>query len=161
MATPIDLEPGSDRELVLARILNAPRKNVFRAWTDPEILPLWFAPTPWSTPRAELDVRPGGASLIVMADPEGKEYPNMGVYLEVIENHKIVTTDAYVSAWEPSQKPFMTLVLTLEDADKGGTRYIARVLHWSKEDRNMHRKMGFYEGWGQCAEQLESVAASL
>ncbi|WP_040664948.1 SRPBCC domain-containing protein, partial [Nitratireductor aquibiodomus] len=61
----------------------------------------------------------------------------------------------------PSQKPFMTMILTLEDAGKGRTRYIARALHWNAEDREAHEKMGFHEGWGQCADQLEEIAATL
>ena len=52
-----------------------------------------FAPLPWTTPRAELDVRPGGANMIVMRNPEGEEFPNHGVYLEVVRNKRLVFTD--------------------------------------------------------------------
>ncbi|XXU71553.1 SRPBCC domain-containing protein [Sorangium sp. So ce1151] len=55
---------------------------MFKAWTDPELLKQWFAPEPFTTPVAELDLRPGGANLIVMRDPQGNEYPNQGLYLE-------------------------------------------------------------------------------
>ncbi|MGI3126464.1 SRPBCC family protein [Nitratireductor sp. PBL-C9] len=161
MTETIDVKPETEHELVLARIIAAPREKIFRAWTDPEILKQWFVPKPWTIARAELDVRPGGKSLIVMRDPEGNEYPNPGVFLEVVENEKIVTTDAYTDAWTPAAKPFMTMILTLEDAGEGKTRYIARALHWSDEDVAAHEKMGFHEGWGQCAEQLEEVAARL
>ena len=57
----------------------------------------WFAPLPWTTPRAELDVRPGGASLVVMRGPDGNEFPNRGVYLEVVANERLVFTDAYTA----------------------------------------------------------------
>ena len=60
-------------------------------------------------------MRPGGASLVVMRSPDGKDLPNRGVYLEVVENERLVFTDAYTKAWEPSQKPFMTVILTFED----------------------------------------------
>lgn len=152
--------PG-DRELVLTRILNAPREKVYRCWTDAKILPLWFAPKPWTTPKVEIDVRPGGSNLFVMAGPDGTEFPNRGVYLDVVPNERLVFTDAFVSAWEPSEKPFMTGILTFEDAGPGKTKYTARVLHWTAEDREAHEKMGFHEGWGQCADQLEEVAAKL
>ncbi|HEX2605030.1 MAG TPA: SRPBCC domain-containing protein, partial [Oxalicibacterium sp.] len=122
----------SDRSLVLTRTFDAPPELVYRAWTDPEMLKHWFVPRPWTIARAETDVRPGGASLIVMRDPEGKEYPNRGVYLEVIENKKLVVTDAYTHAWEPSDKPFMTAVITFEPQDGGKkTVYTALVLHWN------------------------------
>ena len=105
----------SDRQLVLTRIFDAPPEKVFRAWTEPDLLKQWFAPLPWTTPRAEIDLRPGGANLIVMRNPEGEEFPNSGVYLEVVKNERLVFTDAYTRAWEPSQKPFMTVVLTFEN----------------------------------------------
>jgi len=120
--------PTSDRELVLTRIIDAPREKLYRAWTDPDLLKQWFAPLPYTTPVAELDVRPGGANLIVMRGPEGNDMPNRGVYLEVVENERLVFTDAYTTAWEPSQKPFMTVILTFGD-EAGKTRYTARVRH--------------------------------
>src|SRR5918993_5824545 len=160
MTATAEATPTSDRELVLTRIIDAPREKLFKAWTDPELLKQWFAPLPYTTPHAELDVRPGGSSLIVMRRPDGNEFPNRGVYLEVVENERIVSTDAYTKAWEPSEKPFMTLILTFED-EGGKTRYTARVLHWAVADREAHEKMGFHEGWGQCADQLAALVAKL
>ncbi len=123
----------SDRELVLTRVINASREKVFKAWTDPELLKQWFAPLPYTTPIAEIDLRPGGSNLIVMRGPDGNEMPNRGVYLEVVENKRLVFTDAYTKAWEPSEKPFMTVILTF--ADEGGkTRYTALVRHWTVAD---------------------------
>jgi uncharacterized protein YndB with AHSA1/START domain len=149
-----------DRELVLTRIINAPREKVFKAWTDPELLKQWFAPSPWTTPVAETDVRPGGASLIVMRGPDGNEFPNRGVYLEVVKNERLVLTDAYTKAWEPSEKPFMTVILTFED-EGGKTKYTARARHWTVADREAHEKMGFHQGWGQCTDQLAALVARL
>ena len=143
----------SNRELVLTRIFDVSPEKVYRAWTEPELLKQWFAPLPWTTPRAEIDVRPGGANLIVMRSPEGEDFPNHGVYLDVVKNKRLVFTDAYTRAWEPSEQPFMTVVLTFEDLG-GKTRYTARVLHWTIADRERHEQMGFHEGWGQCADQL-------
>ncbi len=105
----------ADRELVLTRLIDAPRAKLFRAWTEPDLLKQWFAPLPYTTPVAELDVRPGGANLVVMRGPDGNEMPNRGVYLEVVKNERLVFTDAYTTAWEPSQKPFMTVIVTFED----------------------------------------------
>jgi len=147
---------SSDRELVIWRIIDAPRERVFKAWTDPELLKQWFAPLPYTTPVAELDVRPGGANLIVMRDPGGNEFPNRGVYLEVVKNERLVFTNAYTKAWEPSEKPFMTVILTFEN-EGGKTKYTARVLHWTVADRAAHEKMGFHQGWSQCADQLAAL----
>lgn len=156
MNTRVEATPNHERELVLSRLINAPREKVFRAWTNPELLKQWFVPRPWTVAHVETDVRPGGASLIVMRDPEGKEFPNRGVYLEVIENKRLVFTDAYTEAWIPSEKPFMTAVLSFDD-EEGKTRYTARVHHWSIEDRHTHEKMGFHEGWGIATDQLAAL----
>jgi uncharacterized protein YndB with AHSA1/START domain len=158
--TATDAAPTSDRELVLTRLIDAPRAKLFKAWTDPDLLKRWFAPLPWTTPRAELDVRPGGANLVVMRGPDGNEFPNRGVYLEIVPNERLVFTDAYTEAWAPSEKPFMTVILTFDDED-GKTRYTARVRHWTVADREAHEKMGFHQGWGQCADQLAALVATL
>ncbi|NRP71942.1 hypothetical protein ILFOPFJJ_02835 [Ensifer psoraleae] len=155
-----DMKPTDDRELVLTRLIDAPREKVYRAWTEADLLKQWFAPLPWTTPNAELDVRPGGSNRIVMRSPEGQDFPNFGVYLEVVPNEKLVVTDAFTEAWKPSEKPFMTVILTFED-EGGKTRYTARVRHWTTADREAHEKMGFHQGWGQCADQLATLTAKL
>lgn len=150
----------SDRELVLERIIDAPRELLYRAWTEPELMKQWFTPPPWTVSHAELDVRPGGANLIIMRGPEGQEMPNRGVYLEVVPNERLVFTDAFVRAWEPSEKPFMTGILTFEDLG-GKTRYTALVRHFTAEDCKTHETMGFHAGWGKATDQLEELARSL
>ena len=154
-------KPEVIQELVLERILDAPREKLYRAWTEPELLKRWFAPLPYTTPVAELDVRPGGASRIVMRSADGNEMEIPGVYLEVIPNEKIVATDAYSRPWVPAAQPFMTMIITFEDAGNGKTKYTARSRHWNEADRERHEKMGFHQGWGQCATQLEVVAQSI
>ena len=157
----INADFPAKRQLVLERIFDAPCEKVYRAWTEPKLLKQWFAPLPWTTPGAALDVRPGGSSLIVMRDPDGKDYPSQGVYLEVVENEKLVFTDAFTSAWAPSEKSFMLAIVTFEDLDEGKTRYTARVRHWTVEDRETHEKMGFHEGWGRCADQLAELLKTI
>lgn len=150
----------AERDLVLTRLIDASPAAVYRCWTDPELMTKWFAPRPWTTPRVTLDLRPGGGNVVVMADEAGNEYPNPGQYLEVVPNKKLVFTDAFVGDWRPSGKPFFTCVLTFEE-EGGKTRYTAVARHWTKEDKEGHEKMGFHEGWGLCAAQLEEVAKTL
>jgi uncharacterized protein YndB with AHSA1/START domain len=151
-----EIVPVSDRELVLTRLIKAPKESLYRAWTEPELLKQWFAPLPWTTTVAEMDVRPGGSCLMVMCGPDGQEIPSRGVYLDVIKDERLVFTDAYTKAWEPSEKPFMTVTVTFKSED-GATRYTARAVHWTVADREEHEKMGFHEGWGKCAEQLANL----
>ena len=149
-----------ERDLILTRIIDAPREKLYRAWTEPELLKQWFAPAPYTTPHVELDVRVGGANAVVMRSPDGNDIPCGGVYLEVVPNQRLVFTDAYTHAWEPSLKPLMTVILTFED-EAGQTRYTARVRHWTSEDRETHEKMGFHQGWGIATDQLAALAATL
>ena len=76
-------------------------------------------------------------------------------------NEKLVFTDAFASAWEPSGKPFMTGILTFEDAGPGKTKYTARVRHWTVADREAHEKMGFHQGWAIATDQLEALAQKI
>lgn len=151
---------GGAHELVLTRLLDAPREKLYRCWTEAALIKQWFVPKPWTIADAEIDLRTGGGSRIVMRSPEGQEFPNSGVYLEVVPNERIVFTDAYTAGWAPSEKPFFTAIVTFEDED-GKTRYTARARHWKAEDKETHEKMGFHDGWGQCATQLEALAKTL
>ena len=127
-------------ELVLTRLINVPRAKLFRCWTEPALITQWFTPPPWKTIAAEIDVRAGGSSCITMQGPDGTKVPNLGIYLEVVKNERLVFTDAYTSAWVPSGKPFFTGILTFED-EGGQTRYIARARQkpkrWSRRRRHL------------------------
>jgi uncharacterized protein YndB with AHSA1/START domain len=95
-----------------------------------------------------------------MRGPDGAEFPNRGQYLAVEPERRLVFTDAYVGDWEPGQQAFMTVTITLAP-DGEGTLYAAHVVHWTEADRERHEQMGFHTGWGQCAEQLAELAATL
>lgn len=149
--------PQAPHELTVSRLIAAPRHILWRCWTEPELIKQWFTPRPWTTPVVETDLRPGGASYMLFRGPNGEEFPNRGVYLEVVPDERLVFTDAYVEAWVPSAKPFMTAIISLAD-EQGGTRYDARVRHWSAEDMKSHHDRGFHDGWGKATDQLEELA---
>jgi len=156
-----DTQPQTGRlDLTLTRVIDAPRDLVWEAWTNPEHLKSWWAPAPLTTPECEMDVRPGGVFRTLMRQPDGTEYPGTGIFLEVVEHERIVFTDALLPGWRPSESPFMTVIITLEDQD-GGTRYTARVLHKDDADRARHEGMGFQDGWGTCIAQLAALAERL
>ena len=148
------------RDLVLVREFDATPDKVYRAWTDPAVLTQWFTLGTWRAAKAELDVRPGGSSLVTMRGPDGAEFPNRDVYLEVVPNKRLVLTDAYTSAWVPSEQPFMTVTLTFDELPGSRTRYTARVSHWTVADREKHEEMGFHQNWPIAAEQLAVLVES-
>jgi uncharacterized protein YndB with AHSA1/START domain len=149
------------RELVLERTLDAPRAAVWRCWTEPALMERWFCPAPWKATDIAVDLRAGGRMAMTMRGPEGEAFPNEGVYLEVEPGRRLVFTDAYRPGWEPVEEPFFTGIVTLEDAPGGGTRYTARARHWTEAARQRHEEMGFHDGWGKAADQLEALARSL
>ncbi len=141
-------------ELSITRFIEAPPDVVYRVWTGRTTE--WWAPRPYTTPVVELDLRPGGRALTVMQAPDGTEMPNEGVFLEVVPNRKIVLTDAFKAGWVP-QDAFMVVTVTFEP-EGSGTRYTARVRHWSDDAMKRHEAMGFHQGWGIVAGQLAELA---
>ena len=91
--------------------------------------------------------------------PEGDEHDNVGCYLEVVENERLVWTDALAPGWRPKPDSFMTAILTIEPQG-GGTKYTAIAIHKDEEDRKKHEAMGFREGWGKALDQLVEHAKS-
>src|SRR5258706_16275141 len=96
-------EPDPKLDLMLERVVDVPRELVWRAWTEPEHLKKWFTPVPWKTIDCEIDLRPGGMFRTVMQSPEGQDFPNVGCYLEVIPNEKLVWTSVLAPGYRPVQ----------------------------------------------------------
>lgn len=145
------IDPNLD--LVLERVLDVPRHLVWKAWTTPEHLKQFFVPRPWTVSECTLDLRPGGVFHTVMQSPDGTSFPNTGCYLEIVENKRLVFTDALLPGFRPSKEPFFTAILELEDAGTG-TKYTATAMHRDGEGRKKHEEMGFFEGWGTVVTQM-------
>lgn len=108
----------------------------------------------------DIDLRPGGC-FNTRFDVDGAEIDNRGVYLEVIPQEKLVFADAYTEGWKPVPDSFMMAILLLSDAGEGQTSYTAIARHRTAELRQMHEDMGFFDGWGTAATQLETYARTL
>lgn len=96
----------------------------------------------------------------VMRSPEGQEFPNVGCYLEVVPNERLVWTDALLPGYRPAENPFMTAILTLEPTGTG-TRYTAIAVHKDEAARQRHEEMGFHGGWGTALDQLVAYAKKI
>jgi len=119
----------------------------------PEHVSKWFTPAPWTVVDCEIDLRPGGIFRTVMRSPDGKEFPNVGCYLEVIPHERLVWTDALLPGYRPAENPFFTAIVTMEPRGSG-TRYTAMAIHRDEAGRKRHQEMGFHEGWGKALDQL-------
>ncbi len=152
---PTPTETGSPlRELSITRYIAAPPSRVWEVFTTRTSE--WWCPKPWTTPVVDWDLRPGGSARAIMQSPDGQQQEHDGVFLEVIPERRAVFTDAFRGDWIPDG-PFMLSILELAPEGEG-TRYTARVRHWTDEALQQHIAMGFEAGWGAVADQLAELA---
>ena len=154
----MDLDPKTD--LHFTRTLAVPRALVWECWTQPRHIPHFFVPRPHKVTACDIDLRVGGRFNTTF-EVEGNLMDNHGVWLELIENEKLVFTDGYTEGWKPAPDPFMTAILILGDAPGGGTTDTAIARHLSTDKAEAHKAMGFYDGWGTVVTQLEDYARGL
>jgi uncharacterized protein YndB with AHSA1/START domain len=155
--------PHPDLDLLLERVVDVPVASVWAAWTRPEQLMKWFAPKPWTTIDCEIDLRPGGIFRTVMRSPEGQEFPNVGCYLEIVENERLVWTSVLGPGYRPRQHaghaPPFTAVISLEPAGDA-TRYSALAIHGDAASSAKHAELGFHDGWGTVLDQLVAMVTA-
>ena len=147
------------RELVITRIFDAPRKLVFKAWTDPARLQQWWGPKDFTNPVCEVDPRPGGAIRIVMRAPDGRTYPMSGVFLEVAEPERLVFTSTPLDA---NGNPLFEVLTTVTFSDRGGKTEL--TLHasvtMSTAEAPQYLK-GMNQGWNQSLDRLAALCRSI
>jgi uncharacterized protein YndB with AHSA1/START domain len=154
-------------DLTFERVVDVPPELVWRAWTEPELLKQWFCPLPWKTIDAELEVRPGGIFRTTMQSPEGKQFPNLGCYLETVMNERITWTNAMLPGYRPApvnapcgdeNVEFMfTAMVEMVPFGLNGTRYRATVIHADEAGCKTHAAMGFEGGWSTALDQLVAM----
>ncbi len=150
----------TDHTLSIERVIGAPRASVWRCWTEPQLLAEWFCPKPWRVADVDLDPRAGGRMNLTMAGPDGERIENVGSFLEVVPERRLVFTDAFAEGFRPRPEPFMTGVVELAEEGEG-TRMIWSARHATAEARERHLAMGFEAGWNAAADQLDALARRL
>jgi len=145
---------AAELELVITRILDAPRELVFKAWTEPDRVIRWWGPRGFTTAHYELDFRPDGAYRVCMRSPEGTEHWQRGVCREVVEPERLVFT----FAWEDSEgKPGHETVVTVTLAEFGAKTKLTlhQAVFETVTARDLHQG-----GWASALEWLAEYLAA-
>jgi len=153
------LNPETDLEL--SRQLNAAPAKVWRCWTEPALLEQWFAPKPVVTRDVRIDLRPGGLFSTTMDIPDMGSQTGEGCILEVVAERRLVWTDLLGPGFRPTGENFGFTAVILLEPKGSGTLYRAIAMHRTPEQRKSHEDMGFHEGWGAAAAQLDDVAGAV
>lgn len=145
-------------ELSVTSHIAAPRATCWQVWRDRK--GEWFCPEPWRAEVIEEDMRPGGRSAVRMFGPDGADSgPMEGVFLEVVPEARIVTTDAYAVGWVP-QTPFLTAIWSFAP-EAEGTRFTATARHWDAAAKARHLEMGFHPGWDAMMAQFKALCEAV
>jgi uncharacterized protein YndB with AHSA1/START domain len=151
----LKLTTHGDREIVMTRVFDAPRRLVFDAFTKPELVKQWLlGPPGWSMPVCEIDLRVGGAYRYVWRHTtKGNEMGMGGVYREIAAPERIVATEKFDEAWYPGEA-VGTLVLS-EQGRK--TTITQTVLYQSREARDAVLKSGMEQGVAASYDRLAEL----
>lgn len=149
-------------DLELTRLFTAPPAVIWRCWTEPNLLCQWWTPVPVVTREAVIEPWAGGRFYSLMVMPDGLEMPNDGYFLEVVPLQRLVFTDLLTAGWAPVDNPGLGFTAEINFAPEGkGTRYTARARHRTPEQMKSHEDMGFHDGWGTVATQLEDFSKGM
>jgi uncharacterized protein YndB with AHSA1/START domain len=145
---------AAERELVITRVLDAPRSLVFKVWTEPEHLVRWWGPKDFTAPSCEMDLRSGGAWRACIRSPDGTDYRMAGVFREVAPPERLVFTFAWEEGGEPGHQTLVTVTFAEQD---GKTRLtFHQATFESVESRDSH-----HGGWSECLDRLDGYLARL
>jgi uncharacterized protein YndB with AHSA1/START domain len=147
----------SDREIVMTRVFDAPRRLVFEAHSKPEHVRRWWGPRRFTVAVRDMDFRPGGAWRFVHQGPDGTEYGFRGVYREIVPPERIVQTFEFEGM--PGHVSVETLTLVERD---GKTTLTTRSVFETREDRDGMLQSGMEAGaaetWDRLAEYLGGMS---
>ncbi len=148
----------SDREIVITRLINAPRELVFQAWTEVKHLEKWWGPTGFSTTTTEFNFKPGGVWFHTMHGPDGTDYPNEIFYEVIIPPERIEYSHGGGDEVGVNDAQFHVKV-TFDEED-GNTRLTMKsVFQTAKQRNHVVEKYGAIEGGNQHLANLEEYVS--
>ena len=149
----LNVTTPTDREIVLTRTFDAPRRLVFDAFTKPLLLKRWFGPRGWSLVVCEVDLRVGSGFRFVLRGPDGRDMGMSGVYREIVPPERSVHTESFDDY--PGES--VVTAVWVEEGDK--TTLTAAVLYASQEVRDAVIKSGMEHGAAESYDRLAEMLA--
>jgi len=146
-------EAVTAHEITVVRVIDAPREEVWKAWTEPHQLARWWGPRGWSTPgeNVTIDVRPGGIMRVTsLSDEDGAEMTTTGVFREVIEPERLAFEEASEDAWHEGAES----VVTFADLGDGRTEMVLRSTIHTTDEMRVHAEAGMTSAVDRLAELL-------
>ena len=152
----LKLTASGDREILMTRVFDAPRRLIYDAYTKPELLKRWMlGPDGWSMPVCEIDLRVGGKWHFVWRRADGTEMEMQGVYQEIDPPDRLVSTESWGGPW-----PETVNTLTLAEQN-GKTTITVSILYSSKQARDAALQTGMKDGMAASFDRLAELVVSM
>ena len=152
----------SEREVVVTRVLDAPRALVWKAWTEPEHVARWWRPAGFENVDCKIDLRVGGTFRVIVRAPDGTDYPCTGVFREIVRPERIVYdgTPDDRNAGGAGMPPGARVTVTFEE-DGGKTRLTVHTFFETATAREAAEETGFTRGWPEGLDHLAALLRSM
>ena len=149
------MNEAKNRTLTINRTFDAAISLVWEAWTKPEHVSKWWSPKGMEVNVIKHEFKEGGSWKYAMEMPDGSEFISDGVYIEIVENQKIVTSANFKPMTEGVE------LYILFEAQGNKTKFTFSVVHPTEEYSKQQKQMGFYNGWGSTFERMEELLSDL
>ena len=142
----------ANREMSISRLLNAPRELVWEVWTTPAHITHWWGPVGFSTTTHEMSVQPGGVWRFMMHGPDGRNYPNKIIFIEVVKPELLVYKH---SGEEETENVRFNVTVNFEKQGNKTFLTMRSVFESPEELERVIREYGAREGMKQTISRLE------
>ena len=150
----LQITTPTDREVVITRVVDAPRGMVFDAFAKPDLVRRWMlGPPGWTMPVCEIDLRVGGKYRYVWENADGQRMGMGGRFTEIIRPSRMVATQVFDEDWTGGE----TLVTTELIEKNGKTTITTMVRYASREARDAALQTGMAEGMEAGYQRLEEL----
>jgi uncharacterized protein YndB with AHSA1/START domain len=146
------------REFVINRVLDAPRELVFEAWTDPKHLAMWWGPKGFTSTNQEIDIRPDGVWRYVMHGPDGRDYQNKIVYIEVVKPERLVYAHGDDNEEDPGR---FQVTVTFAELGKQTKLTMRALFQSAAELEKVVKEFGAIEGANSTLDRLQEQLAKM